>query len=128
MEDIPPEVRDIVRRHVTSGDHLEVLMRLHEASGRALSFEELRTLTHIEEASVRGAVADFVAAGLVRELETGDRVQFGPRSVSDRQAVESLAVMYHQRPVTLVRLVYDRPPAPLKSFSDAFRLREPDDK
>lgn len=103
-------------------------MRLHEASEKALSPEELRALTYIEEPSLRRALADFVAAGLVREVDPSNLFQYAPRTVADRQAVESMATMYHQRPVTLVRLVYDRAPTPLKSFSDAFRLRGPKDE
>jgi hypothetical protein len=34
-------------------------------------------------------------------------------------------VAYNERPVTLVRLVY-QPPSPAQSFADAFRIRKPE--
>jgi hypothetical protein len=43
---------------------------------------------------------------------------------ADRAAVDELSALYHQRPVTLVKLVYAQPPNPVKSFADAFRIRD----
>jgi hypothetical protein len=37
-----------------------------------------------------------------------------------------LAEMYHTRPVTLVRAIYERPARAVQSFANAFRLREGD--
>jgi hypothetical protein len=39
-----------------------------------------------------------------------------------RHALASLAVMYKQKPVTLIRAIYERPSS-AESFADAFRLR-----
>ena len=125
MEEIPQEVRDLVRRHVTSGDHLEILMRMHDTHDKAFSTDELQRLTHIAERSVVRCLDELTAAGITRQVSP-NAWQYGPRTVQDREAVDMLARMYHQRPVTLVRLVYERPSAPLKSFSDAFRLRDKD--
>lgn len=126
MEDIPPEVRDLVRRHVTSGDHLEILMRMYDAPERAFTRDDLRQTTHIAERSLQRCLDELTDSGIIRRAESGTW-QYGPKNVQDRHALDQLAQMYNQRPVTLVRLVYERPSAPLKSFSDAFRLREPRD-
>lgn len=126
MEEIPQEVRDLVRRHVTSGDHLEILMRMFDAGEKAFSVDELRRVTHIAERSVVRCLDELSEAGIVRQVSP-TAWQYGPRTVQEREALDKLAQMYHQRPVTLVRLVYERPSAPLKSFSDAFRLRDTKD-
>jgi hypothetical protein len=51
------------------------------------------------------------------------RVQF--RAASERLAahVRTLAQAYEQRPVTLVRMIYELRDAKIQSFADAFKLR-----
>ena len=47
---------------------------------------------------------------------------------TDRKAVDGLAIVYHQQPLNLAKLVYEQPSEPLKTFSDAFRVWPPKDK
>lgn len=128
MEDTPREVRDIVRLHIASMDHLEVLMRLHERPTEELPFAEIQRLVHVDEATVKQCLDDLTASGFVTSGSAAGSYRFAPRTLADRQAVDALATMYNQRPVTLVKLVYDRPAPSLRSFSEAFRLRNPEDK
>lgn len=121
---ITPEVRELVRRRVTTMDHVEVLMRLHETDGKPLTEAEVRTASRLEPAVVARALADLVTTGLVRHDPASANYAFDPKSAEDRRTVDALSVLYHQRPVTLVKLVYEQPPAPVKSFADAFRLRD----
>lgn len=123
VEEIPVAVRQLVRRHIGSMDHLELLMRLHEAPDQAIAAAELQRTAHLDAKTFSRCIADLVAAGLVKE-PAADTFQYGPRTVADREDVDALARMYHQRPVTLVKLVYEQPSTPVKSFADAFRLRD----
>lgn len=103
-------------------------MRLHEQPDLALTRADLQRLAHVDEKTLNRCLADLVGAELVRQTAE-DAFQYGPRTVPDREDVDALALMYHQRPVTLVKLVYEQPSTPVKSFADAFRLRgEPRDK
>lgn len=104
-------------------DHLEILMRLHEQADHAFTRAELQRLCHVDEKTVTRCLADLRGTELVRQTGA-DSYQYGPRTVADRQDVDGLALMYHQRPVTLVKLVYEQPSTPAKSFADAFRLRD----
>jgi hypothetical protein len=51
------------------------------------------------------------------------RVQFRPASETLAAHVQTLAQAYEQRPVTLVRMIYELRDAKIRSFSDAFKLR-----
>jgi len=105
-------------------DHVEVLMRLFDANETMLTPPQLERATRFGPETVARALADLVVGGLVRQEPASNAYAYAPRSTRDREAVEALAAMYHQRPVTLVRMIYEQPPTAVKSFADAFRLRD----
>lgn len=104
-------------------DHVEVLMRLHEAAGEPVARAEVVRTSRLDPPTVDRALADLVRTGLVSHDPAADTFRYATMSAEDRPAVDALSVMYHQRPVTLVKLVYSQPAAPVKSFAEAFRLR-----
>jgi hypothetical protein len=107
-------------------DHVEVLMRLHGAAGNPVIASELRGKTHLDDRTFSTVIADLVKAHLVSGDVDGYRSD--PATHTDRKAVDALALVYHQQPLNLAKLVYEQPSEPLKSFSDAFRIRDPKDK
>lgn len=123
---IPKEVRDLIRTRVRTMDHVEVLMRLHEAAGNPVSAVELQRRVHLDDRAFAAVIADLVAAHLVSGDADGHRCD--PATHTDRKALDALALAYHQQPLNLARLVYELPSEPLKSFSDAFRVRKPTDR
>ncbi|HET9424187.1 MAG TPA: hypothetical protein VFO55_02360 [Gemmatimonadaceae bacterium] len=103
-------------------EHVELLLSL--AGGRELRVEDAAAVIHAGVDVAARRLADLEAAGLVAR-DQGDRALFrySPRTVESRAAVEELSRMYNQRPVTLVRSIYERPVSPIRSFADAFRFR-----
>jgi hypothetical protein len=107
-------------------DHVEVLLRLLRAGPAGLAQDELVRETARPAALVETALADLVRGGLVStEDDAGGlpRLKYDPQSEDHRRAVEELATMYNERPVTLIRAIYDRAAQPVISFADAFRVR-----
>jgi hypothetical protein len=104
-------------------DHIEALMRLVDAGGAPLSVDDVVRQTRLDPGPVRRALDDLVTSGLAAADTASGAYRYVPQGPDDRANVEALATLYHQRPVTLVKLVYQQPPAPVKSFADAFRLR-----
>lgn len=105
-------------------DHVEVLVRLSEREGAGIAQQELQTATRLDAKGLERALEDLAQARLVRFDAAGGTWHFDPRSAEDRAAVESLTTLYHQRPVTLVKLIYSMPSRAITTFADAFRLRE----
>ena len=104
-------------------------MRLFEAKGQPLTLDELQRTTRLGPVTVERAAKDLVTAHLAAHDAAAGTYSFVVSNAADRDTVTELAALYHQRPVTLVRLVYAQPPSPVKSFADAFRLRhDPEDK
>jgi hypothetical protein len=110
--------------HVTSMDHVEVVVRLSDKQGAGMTEPELRAATRLEPKQLLGALDDLVSAGILRFDGAARSWHYEPRSAEDRAAVESLTNLYHHRPVTLVKLIYSMPSRSIATFADAFRLRE----
>ena len=121
------EVRRLVASHLASMDHLDVLLLLHREKDQLLSLGEIGSRTQRPGELIVKAAADLEKGGLLREGKDDAGAQafaYAPASPELSAAVESLVEMYNERPVTLVRAIYDRPPEPVMSFADAFRIRE----
>ena len=110
--------------YVSSMDHVEVVVRLSDTPGSGMTEQELRSATRLEPKQLFAALDDLVGAGLLRFDGAARTWHYDPRSAEHRTAVESLARLYHQRPVTLVKLIYSMPSRSIATFADAFRLRE----
>ncbi|HKG95220.1 MAG TPA: hypothetical protein VKA84_25100 [Gemmatimonadaceae bacterium] len=132
---LPPEVVDLVARHLPSMQHVETLLLLRRADPEAVAADAVVAEIHGGRALTLACLEDLADAGLIarsggRPSEGGPAAayRFAPATPALRAAADKLAEMYSVRPVTLVRAVYDRPPAPpaadpIRSFANAFRLR-----
>lgn len=98
-------------------------MRLKEKQD-GMSEGELQAATRLEPKQVGRALEELVRGEIVRFDEAARTYHYAPRTDADRAAIESLMTLYHQRPVTLVKLIYAMPSLAITSFADAFRLRE----
>ena len=124
---LPREVRELVWRQLGSMEEIEVLLLLSREA-RALTVEEIRRTLRLPASDVpMSSVASLIDANLVKAETNGDVVSFryAPGTSELRRAVELLAIAYNERPVTLVRLVYNRPAA-AQSFADAFKIKRND--
>ena len=125
MEPIPAPVVETLQANIDSVDQLEILRLVvgephveHPASALAAAL-------HINLEVVEAGIAHLSARGLLdsaknpslvcRHLAEGD-----PR----RARVEALVGAYVQRPVTIIKMVYEKPPSQIQSFSDAFRFKK----
>lgn len=119
---LPPEVRALINGPVASMAHVETLLLLRAAEPEPRALATIAAEAHIASpAAARRCLDDLVAAGLAVPV-ANDGYRFAPAPEA-RAGVDALAQAYNEKPVTLVRAIYSRPPAPVQSFADAFRLR-----
>ena len=123
MAEISDNVRELIRRRVTSMDHVEVLMRLYESDGQPLTLRQVERAARLGPQTVARCATDLVNGGLAAHDPASSTYRY-TATQADRATVDELSALYHQRPVTLVKLVYAQPPNPVKSFADAFRIRD----
>lgn len=121
-EPLTPGVRALLDTHVRTPAHLEVLVLLFRTAPRGWRPEELTAeVGSASAADVVRCLAEFTESQLV--TSNGSTYTFAPASEGMRSATEALAKEYNERPVTLIRALYERPPSAVLSFADAFRLR-----
>ena len=99
-------------------------MRLRDAAPEPMTLVELERSTRLGPKTVTRCLAELEHGGLVRQEPGKQAFAYAAQTPRDTQAVNDLATLYNQRPVTLVKLIYEQPSTAVKSFADAFRLRD----
>lgn len=136
--DIPADVRTLIARHVDSVVHLELLLLFQREPALDRTAEQAAVELRVEPAWTAGELARLATRGLLRVADpatpTYARAPGPPELV---RAIDGLARAYADRRVSVISLIYAKPagepakPAegsksssPLRTFSDAFRLRK----
>lgn len=135
--DLPAEVTALLHRALPSMVHIEALLMLARIAPTPATRWEIAAEVRSSPALVAAALADLEGHRLVQTVAGADGEQH--RLVGDNPAVArdvaSLQDVYDRKPVTLIRVMYERPqspppppPAAAQAFADAFRVRPPDDR
>lgn len=127
---MPDPLSDDVRRfldeNVESLEQLEILRVLAEDPGRAWGVTALAGAIQAEPATAAKHLAALGGRGLITLATSGTETagRHGARTPELGAKVDALLAAYRQRPVTMIKLVYERANERLRAFSDAFRLRK----
>lgn len=121
--DIPEDVRGMIQRHLATMDHVELLMILR--SGRDDSFALPRLVQEMRKPQelIELCLQALEGAGLAAQLSDGT-YRYAARDEALDRTADEVVRLYNERPVTLVRLLYERPPTAINTFADAFKLRK----
>lgn len=123
--DFPEGLTDFIRSCIPNVDAAELLLALASDEGRAVPIRHLLGRlepTHIGEADARRYLGFFESCGLVRQSD--DMYAFAPATPQSQEVVQALGRLYHQRPVTLVRMIYSLKDDRIRAFADAFRIKK----
>jgi hypothetical protein len=123
-EEIPHDVRRLLSDHIESVVQLEVLLLLHANPAVDYAPAAIAAELRIDPAYADAQLANLAARGMLRRADAGSR--YAPGTPQIDRAVTGLAHAYADRRVTVIGLVYSKPPPAdqLRSFADAFRLRK----
>lgn len=124
---IPERVRRLVHEHLPSMEHVELLLHFVGIAPDPKSATEAARDLQVDVAATDRRLKDLVASGLITSESQSagyERFRYQPSGLALRQAVEQLVEAYRSRPVSLIRVVYERPPESAQRFADAFRLRK----
>lgn len=116
-----PRLRLLVSHHLSTMDHVALLLALRDAPAGAHSAEALAQRTRLDTAVVHRVLVELTSARLVGGGADAFRYD-PPRDLEP--AIGELAELYRTKPVSLVRAIYERPSRAIQSFADAFRLRK----
>ena len=119
-----PEVQRFVAEHIDSAEKLEILLLLHRNPDKQWTALDVSQAIYTVPASAIMRLEALVADGFIASSGGADpRYTYSPRSEQLQQQVDSLAAEYQADRVSVIKLIFARPPDPLQSFADAFRLR-----
>lgn len=132
MDDLEFEqtVKPFLARQIDSVVQLEVLLLVADRKPRSFSADQIARELRIDPAWADGQLALLSERGLLaRSTAIEAAYEYAPASNEIRDAVTALSRAYADRRVSVISEIYSKPPPPsaadpLKSFSDAFRIRK----
>jgi hypothetical protein len=116
-------LRAFIERHLTTAAQVDVLLLLHrerQAWAAAAVAKELRIDAHQAE----HLMVLLAKAGLLQKDD--DVFRYAPRTAALAARVDDLAEQFPAFRVAIISLIFAKPGASLRSFSDAFRIRDED--
>lgn len=114
-------LEEFIFRRIQTVDQLRATLLLHTDPTRAWDEAELAGRLYLEPKRVTEVCDAMVKCGLATRDSAG-RCRFQQLTGEDAALFEQVVMMDRERPVSLIRLIYDKPDT-LEAFSDAFRLR-----
>jgi hypothetical protein len=121
--EISPELRDLIDRHIRSIDEVEVLLCLYHSKGESLAAQAVAAKCNKPEADVGEDLRELTDSGFLVYDRFEDTYSYSVRNVAVNNAVEQLAHLYNERPVSLIHAIYERPSSSVRNFAEAFRFR-----
>ena len=123
--DFTDELCAFLQRCVANVDAAELLLLLAKNPDRSWAVNELQAQlapSTISDADVQRSLDALQQCDVV-ERDADKRVRYRPSVAYDAQ-VAALSRLYLERPVTLFRVIYALRDSKLRTFADAFKLRE----
>jgi DNA-binding transcriptional LysR family regulator len=126
VEPFPEDVARFMLENIETIDQLEILRILGENPGREWDCVTLAREVQANAQAVRGHVAALSARGVLTMIQQGTAVacRHGAATPELESMVGRLLHVYKERPVTMIKMVYQRAKDPLRAFADAFRIRK----
>jgi hypothetical protein len=126
VEPLPEPIARFLDEQVESIDQLEILRILGEDREREWDVVALAGEVQAKPQAVHDHLTAMSARGLLvlATREAGLFCRHGASTPELEAMVGRLLQLYKERPVTMIKLVYDRARDPLRAFADAFRIRK----
>jgi hypothetical protein len=126
LDPLPDDVLQFLQSHIDSIEQLELLRVLGENPAREWSDVELGGSVQVAADSLNAHLTALHGRGMLSRVRLDEHNfwKYGPATPDLENKVRRLLEIYGQRPVSMIRLVYQRPASALRVFSDAFRLRK----
>lgn len=120
---ISQKAQQFLAQNIHSVEQLEIFLTLAEEPGRFWSVRQIFQKVQSSEKSIADCLNGFVAASVARKDDSGAyRLSDQVPGLDDLAA--ELKKAYRERRVTVIELIYQKPPPQIQSFADAFRLRK----
>jgi hypothetical protein len=117
-----PDFVDFLRKTIRSVWGLELILLMRKTAPRVWTLPDLVREMRASSVIVEDALARLGAAGLVAHDDGG--VRYAPAAPELETLTAELEAFYQERPVRLINFIASSDEDKLKTFADAFRLKE----
>jgi hypothetical protein len=122
VEEINKDVQGFIAEHIDSVVQLEVLLLTHSRPQQSWVAADIARELRISTAWTEAALAKLAAAGIL--TGNGPAYRYAPSSDQLARTITALAKAYEDRRVTIISMIFSKPPDPIRQFTDAFRFRK----
>jgi hypothetical protein len=124
--EIPQHVAEFIAGHIDSVELIEVLLLLKRTRPTEWSPEEVSARLYTTPRSAVNRLEALRASGIVSAREGGGQAayRYAPVDAATERNVDDLEREYGTKRTTVINLVFSKPDAKIRSFADAFRIRE----
>lgn len=123
-DDFPADVGQFITEHINSVGQLEVLLLLRSSGDRAWTAVEISEALRTTSDMATEQLRELTARGIVSASEQSPtQYRYVPPEAA-RSLIDRLAILYDERRVTVITLIYSKPTDKVRTFADAFRLRK----
>lgn len=123
-EGITPEVEQFIWSYIPSVAELEILLLLRDKSPQELTVETVAQELRIAPAGAHTGLTDLANKRLVEvNRQTKNAYQYRPANGEMDKLVGELAELYVSWRVSIIELIFAKPPDQIRAFADAFRLK-----
>lgn len=119
--DVSEELRQFIRKYITSVSILELLFLLKNVPERNWTPEEVSAEMRTNPTYARTQLEDLVAAKIL--VKSGDGYYFAPEE-SNLQIIESLEDVYNTHRSTVINYIYSQPIDSIRDFANAFKIKK----
>jgi len=124
-DQIDPGVRAFIAEQIQSVAQLELILLLHGNPSQLWSAADAARSFGLSPEMTLDLLRGLCRQGFAAATDDAEpRFRFAPKSAEFQHLVDQLAILYQQRRVRLVQMIYSRPIDKLQGFADAFRFRK----
>jgi hypothetical protein len=125
VDPIPSDVKQFLDANIDAVDQLEILRLVVGESQKDHASLALAQELQVPLETVEAHVRALESRGLLTIVSAQPLIcKHGPRTPELDAQVQQLVKTYLERPVTLIKMVYEKPKDQLRTFADAFRLKK----
>ncbi|HEY3863871.1 MAG TPA: hypothetical protein VGO59_18495 [Verrucomicrobiae bacterium] len=123
LNSISQEAEQFIAQYIQSIGQLEIFLTLGNGAYCSWSVDEVFRKIQSNEKSISDCLGYFLKQGIaILEKEGRYRISREPSNLVP--IASELQKAYRERPVTIIEMIYKKPPRQIQSFADAFRLRK----
>jgi hypothetical protein len=121
--EFPADIELFIQQHIDSLAQLETLLMLHADSAREWEPADVAKALYTSPEVCAALLADLARRGFLQSSAQPLRYRYQPTDSNLDRLIGELNLLYQERRVAVITLIYSKPVSNVQTFADSFRLR-----